>query len=39
MNTFPEHRGFFRIRAMTSENEPAKDLPELTPKDFPYVVK
>lgn len=37
MNAFPEHRGFFRIRKMTSENEPAKDLPELTPQDFPYV--
>lgn len=37
MNTFPEHRGFFRIRTMISENAPAKDLPELTPKDFPYV--
>ncbi len=37
MATFPQHRGFFRIRKMTSENDPAKDLPELTPQDFPYV--
>lgn len=37
MNAFPEHQGFFRLRFMTSKNEPAKDLPELTPKDFPYV--
>ena len=37
MNKFPEHRGFFRIRTMTSEKTPARDLPELTPKDFPYV--
>ena len=39
MNTFPEHRGFFRIRAMASKKQPARGLPELTPKDFPYVVK
>jgi hypothetical protein len=37
MTAFPEHRGFFRLRAMTSANDPAKDLPELTPQDFPYV--
>ena len=37
MNAFPEHRGFFRLRQMTSEFEHAKDLPELGPEDFPYV--
>lgn len=37
MQAFPEHRGFFRIRELTSESEAAKNLPDLTPKDFPYV--
>lgn len=37
MSAFPEHRGFFRLRQMTSEFEHAKDLPELGPEDFPYV--
>lgn len=36
MNRFAEHNGFFRIRKLTSKNESAKNLPELTPKDFPY---
>jgi len=37
MQAFPEHRGFFRLRELTSETETPKNLPELTPKDFPYV--
>ena len=37
MQAFPEHLGFFRLRELISETEPAKDLPELTPDDFPYV--
>lgn len=37
MDVFPEHRGFFRLRQLTSEFENAKDLPELGPEDFPYV--
>ena len=37
MQSFPEHEGFFRIRELTSEERLASDLPELTPKDFPYL--
>ena len=37
MRSFPEHAGFFRIRELTSEERLATDLPELTPKDFPYL--
>lgn len=33
---YPEHAGFFRMRAQTSDHEPATYLPELTPADFPY---
>jgi len=36
MNRFPEHKGFFRIRKLSSAEEIARSLPELTPKDFPY---
>jgi hypothetical protein len=34
MMTYPEHDGFFRLRVMTSTEEPATGLPELTPEDF-----
>ena len=36
MNRFPEHKGFFRIRKLSSAEGIARGLPELTPKDFPY---
>ncbi len=35
MDTYPEHDGFFRLRAMPSELQLAKNLPELGPQDFP----
>lgn len=34
MRTHPELRGFFRTRKLTSEDQPATDLPELGPEDF-----
>ena len=37
METYPQCRGFFRLREQTSKNQVAIDLPELTPGDFPYV--
>ena len=36
MKQFPQHRGFFRVRELTSAKANATGLDELTPKDFPY---
>ena len=37
MATYPQCRGFFRLRDQPSKHQDAIDLPELTPEDFPYV--
>lgn len=37
MATYPQCRGFFRLRDQPSKHQDAIDLPELTPGDFPYV--
>ena len=34
MDLYPEHSGFFRLRAMPSELQLARNLPELGPEDF-----
>lgn len=34
MRMYPEYDGFFRTRKQISEEAPATNLPELTPKDF-----
>jgi hypothetical protein len=36
MNTYPEHKGFFRTRVQKSKDAPATNLPDLTPADYPY---
>ena len=36
MEHFSQYEGFFRTRHQISHNNPAVDLPELTPDDFPY---
>jgi hypothetical protein len=37
MATYPQCRGFFRLREQSSKHQVAIDLDELTPGDFPYV--
>ena len=37
MREFPHHKGFFRIRALTSDKQDATGLDELGPQDFPYL--
>jgi len=37
MASYPQCRGFFRLRDQPSKHQDAIDLPELTPGDFPYV--
>ena len=34
MQKYPQHVGFFRTRKLTSEDQPASDLPELGPADY-----
>ena len=34
MDLYPEYSGFFRLRAMPSELQLARNLPELGPEDF-----
>lgn len=36
MRKFPQHEGFFRTRAMPSEDQPATGMDPLGPADFPY---